>query len=73
MNLLDCLHVSQMDRLLQLKVVVFIHHEKANLLTISAEKQCNRLKSISENWRQSWDSSMKLETGFISDIRWSHL
>lgn len=52
-NLLDCLGVSQMDRLLHLKIVVFIHQEKVNLLTVSAEKQCNSHKSISENWRQT--------------------
>lgn len=53
MNLLDCLDVSQMDRLLHLKVVVFIHQEKVNLLTISAEKQCTCHKSITENWGQT--------------------
>lgn len=53
MNLLDCLDVSQMDCLLHLKVVVFIRQEKVNLLTISAEKQCNCHQSITENWRQT--------------------
>lgn len=53
MNLLDCLDVSQRDRLLDLKVVVFIHQEKINLLIISVEKQCYCHKSITENWRQT--------------------
>lgn len=53
MNLHDCLDISQMDHLLHLKVVVFIHQNKANLLTISTEKQSNCHKSITENWRQT--------------------
>lgn len=63
MNLLDCLHVSQMDRLLHLKVVVFIHQEKANLLTVSAEKQRNCLKSITENWRQTGTANRNWRQG----------
>lgn len=79
-NLLDCLGVSQMDRLLHLKVEVFIHKEKVNLPTVSAEKQRNCHKSITENWRKSGFGSRRKrtetgdrESGFISDIRRSHL
>lgn len=69
-HLLDGPDVSQMDRLLHLKVEVFLHEDEVDLLAIPAEKQRHGHKSIAKNWSQAGFE----ETGrFISDTQPSHL
>lgn len=58
-NLLDGADVSQMHRLLHLKVVVFLHKEEVDLLTIPAEKQ----RGGHKNWSQA---GLEETCGFIS-------
>lgn len=69
-HLLDGPDVAQMERLLHVKVEVFLHEDEVDLLAIPAEKRRDGIKSIAKNWSRAGFE----ETGrSISDAQLSHL